>query len=53
MLEESKAILVISFDNKNKNYQTWAKKTMSAAMLWGITSYLWKPTQKYPRKAKC
>ena len=35
MSEESKAIEVISFDNKKKNYQTWAKIFMSVAKLRG------------------
>ena len=29
MSAESKAIQVISFDDKKKNYQTWAKKFVS------------------------
>ena len=38
--DENKAIRVISFDDKNKNYKTWAKKFLSAATLRGYNIVL-------------
>ena len=40
MLEESKAIPVISFDDEKKKYQKWANKFMSAALLRGYNIVL-------------
>ena len=52
MPEESKAIRVISFDDKKKNYQTWAKKFMSAATLRGYNIVLMEDDPKVPRQSK-
>ena len=52
MSEGSKAIQVISFDNKKKNYQTWAKKFMSAARLRGYNIVLILINPKEPRQSK-
>ena len=51
MLEESKAISVISFDDK-KNYRTWAKKIMSAATLRGYNIALMEAYPKVSRQSK-
>ena len=49
MSEESKAIQVISFDNKKKNCLTWAKKFMSAASLRGYNIAQTEINLKAPR----
>ena len=41
MSEESKAICIISFDDKKKNYGTWAKKFKAAATLRGYNIVLY------------
>ena len=46
---ENKAIRVISFDDKKKNYKTWAKKFLSAATLRGYNIVL---TEKDPEVPK-
>ena len=52
MPEESKAIRVVIFDNKNKNYRTWAKKFMTAAMLRRYNVVLLETNPKVPRQSK-
>ena len=52
MSEESKAIWVISFDNKKKNYQTWAKKFMLVATLKGYDIILTETDPKVPKESK-
>jgi len=47
--DENKAIRVISFDYKRKNYKTWAKKSLSAATLRGYNLVL---TEKDPKVSK-
>ena len=51
MSEESKAIPVISIDNKKKNYHKWAKKFMSAAMVRGYNIVLTETDPKAPRQS--
>ena len=52
MSEESKAIRIISFDDKKKNYRTWAKKFMAAATLRGYNSVLTADDPKVTRQSK-
>ena len=52
MSEESKAIRVISFDDKKKNYKTWAKKFISAATLRGYNIVLTENDPKVPKHNK-
>ena len=52
MSEESKAIRVISFEDKKKNYQTWAKKFMSASMLRGYNIVLTDTDPKVLKQSK-
>ena len=52
MSEESKAIRVISFEDKKKNYQTWAKKFMLAATLRGYNIVLFQTNPKVPKQTK-
>ena len=52
MSEDSKAIRVISFDDKKKNYRTWAKKFKAAATLQGYSSVLTEANPKVPKHNK-
>ena len=52
MSEESKAIRIISFDDKKKNYRTWAKKFKTAATLRGYNIVLTEADPKVPRQSK-
>ena len=47
--DENNAIRVISFDDKNKSYKTWAKKFLSAAILRGCNIVLTKKGPKVPK----
>ena len=49
MSEERKVIRVIGFDDKKKNYRTWAKKILAAATLRGYNSVL---TAEDPKVSK-
>ena len=51
MSEESKAIWVINFDDKKRNYQTWAKN-LSVAMLRGYNIVLTETDPKLPKQRK-
>ena len=47
--DENKAIRVISFDDKTKNYKIWAKKFLLAATLRGYNIVLTKKDPKVPK----
>ena len=51
-MEENKAILIIGFDDKKKNYRTWATKFNSAATLRGYSMMLVEKDPKIPKHDK-
>ena len=52
MSEDSKAIRVISFDDKKNNYRTWAKKFKAVATLRGYNIVLTEADPKVSRQSK-
>ena len=52
LTEENKAIRILGFDDKNKNYRTWATKFRSAAMLGGYSMILVEKDPKIPKHDK-
>ena len=52
MSDESKAIRVIAFDDKKKNYRAWSKKFLAAAKLRGYGSLLTADDPKIPKQSK-
>ena len=52
MSEESKAIWLMSFDDKKKNYRTWTKKFASAATFRGYDIVLTEANPKVPKQSK-
>ena len=51
-MEENKAIWIIGFDDKKKNYITWASKLKSAATLRGYSMILVEKEPKIPKHNK-
>ena len=52
LTEENKAIQIIGFDNKKKNYQMWVTKFRSAATLRGYSMILVEKDPKIPKHDK-
>ena len=52
MSDKSKAIQVIAFDDKKKNYRAWSKKFLAAAKLRGYGSLLTADDPKVPKQSK-
>ena len=48
--DENKAIRMISFDDKKKNYKTWTKKFLLAATLRGYNIVLTETDPKVPKQ---
>ena len=48
LTEENKAIWVVGFDNKKRNYRTWATKFRSAATLRGYSTMIVEKDPKIP-----
>ena len=52
LTEENKAIRIIGFDDKKKNYRTWATKFRSTAKLRGYSHILVEKDPKIPKHDK-
>ena len=52
LTEENKVIHIVGFDNKKKNYRTWATKFRSAATLRGYSMILVKKGPNIPKHDK-
>ena len=52
LTEENKAIQIIGFDDKKKNYRTWATKFKSAAKVRGYSMILVEKDSKIPKHDK-
>ena len=52
LTEKNKAIWIIAFDDKKKNYRTWATKFRLAATLRGYSTILVEKDPKIPKHDK-